>query len=330
MIVVSDPENISRAAALLAAGEVLAIPTETVYGLAANAFDESAVAKIFKIKGRPNNNPLIVHLCKFEQIAEVSTAFDSEKMRLQLEKLSQFWPGPLSVVIPKRSTIPDNVSAGLATVAVRIPGHSVALKLLQSCALPLAAPSANRSGYISPTSAQQVEDEIGDAVKLIIDGGACQVGIESTVLSLVTEQPTLLRPGAITIEQLSEVLDEQVAVYKQAKDSSVASPSPGLSYLHYAPITPLKFTEQIDFDKLPERSGLISFKPTQAELPTSISEQRCLSKSGNLDEVARRLFATLRELDQMQLNLIIIDNCPSDGLGKAIMDRLERATQRYQ
>ena len=223
-------ENIARAAKLLAAGEVVAVPTETVYGLAANAYDEAAVRKIFSAKGRPQDNPLIVHIADFRDIYALVSQVPAAAKKLA----DAFWPGPLTVILPKSDKIPDAVSAGLATVAVRYPAHPVAQAVIQACGVPLAAPSANRSGSPSPTNAKYVLDDMDGRIPLILDGGGSQVGVESTVVTLATEVPRVLRPGGVTVEQLREVLGEvevDDAVLHQLKAGETAA-SPGMKYKH--------------------------------------------------------------------------------------------------
>ena len=225
-------ENIARAAKLLAAGEVVAVPTETVYGLAANAYDKTAVRKIFSAKGRPQDNPLIVHIADFQDIYALVAEVPEAAKKLA----DAFWPGPLTVILPKSDKIPDAVS-GLATGAVRYPAHPVAQAVIQACGVPLAAPSANRSGSPSPTNAKYVLDDMDGRIPLILDGGGSQVGVESTVVTLATEVPRVLRPGGVTVEQLREVLGEvevDDAVLHQLKAGETAA-SPGMKYKHYPP-----------------------------------------------------------------------------------------------
>jgi L-threonylcarbamoyladenylate synthase len=218
---------------LILSGEVVAIPTETVYGLAANAFDEKAVAKIFVAKGRPQDNPLIVHISDFSQLAPLVTKIP-EKVRIMAEK---FWPGPLTMIMKKSEKIPSAVSAGLDTVAVRMPENEYARAIISACGVPLAAPSANLSGSPSPVCAKYVLDDMNGRIPLIIDGGECEIGVESTVISFVGEKPRLLRPGGITLEQITELIGETEvdrAVLNQLEEGKTAS-SPGMKYKHYSP-----------------------------------------------------------------------------------------------
>ena len=236
----STDSDISKAALLLKAGELVAFPTETVYGLGADATNDSAVAAIFKAKGRPSNNPLIVHVASFAKLrdcADLSRHKGSARILQLLNALEPFWPGPLSVVVPRAAHISSIVSAGGSTVALRIPAHPIALRLLNACDIPIAAPSANPSMYISPTTAKHVRDSLGDSVALILDGGECAVGLESTVISLVDDPPLILRPGAITKQQLEAALKCPVAVKLQHRAPGDMILSPGMLAKHYAPHT---------------------------------------------------------------------------------------------
>jgi len=318
MILKATEANIKKAAGIIKAGGVVAFPTETVYGLGADALNEAAVARIFEIKGRPSINPLIVHLAEVDGIADVAEISNS-LLRSKIEKISGFWPGPLTLVLPKLEIIPGNVCANLSSIAVRIPSHPVARALLRFAATPIAAPSANTSNYVSPTTAEHVEANLGDKVEIILDGGACEVGLESTILSLIHAPPRILRAGRITLEMLSEVLGE---VQYQSDGEIIA---PGMMKKHYAPRTKVAWLKDFDLSKAPERVGLISFGK---DLPgSSFIAQRTLSPNSNLEQVAHNLFAALRELDNLGLDLILVDSCERRGLGLAIMDRIERAIQ---
>lgn len=320
-------DNITRAAELLSQGELVAFPTETVYGLGADARNDTAVKHIFQVKGRLANNPLIVHVADVEsalRVVSIDRSFSPVEVRRRFDALATLWPGPLSVVLPKNSAIAPSVAAGGDSVAVRIPSHPIALQLLRAFGGPVAAPSANRSLYVSPTTAQHVRDDLGDEVSLIIDGGACQVGVESTVLSLLEETPQILRPGAITIQQLETVLGVPVQAASRSQNKNAPLLSPGMLAKHYSPHTPVLLRSAITTTTpLPERVGAILFSP--GALPFSTAEIRILSATGDLAEIAASLFAALRELDKANLNLIVVDTCPPAGLGEAIMDRLLRA-----
>jgi L-threonylcarbamoyladenylate synthase len=323
-------EQIEHAAQLLRDGKLVSFPTETVYGLGADATNETAVRAIFTAKGRPSNNPLIVHVATFEDIllyTDTTQAPDPTRLLSQLEALSSLWPGPLSVVVPKARMLCAAVSAGGPTVALRIPGHLVALRLIKECGRPIAAPSANPSNYISPTTAQHVRDGLGTSVACILDGGPCAIGIESTVLSLVSDEPAVLRPGAVTADELERVLGCTVRRALGATKSATAPLlSPGLLAKHYAPRTPVRLLTGLD----PElcrglKVGAIVFSKDTA-LPVSPEIVLTLSERGALEEVAAKLFAALRELDASGVELILVDSCDPIGLGAAIMDRLLRAT----
>jgi L-threonylcarbamoyladenylate synthase len=305
----ATPEATVRAAALLRAGRLVAFPTETVYGLGGDATSDRAVAAIFEVKGRPRFNPLIVHVPELAE-AETLAIFDDRARRLA----AQFWPGPLTLVLPRRadSGLSLLASAGLDTIAVRAPAHDVAQALLRETGRPIAAPSANRSGRVSPTEAAHVAEELGELVGMILDAGRTPVGLESTVLDLSGDTPTLLRPGGITSERLIELL------------GSIAAPaagrpkSPGMLASHYAPSLPL-------------RLEAVSAQPGEALLafgrgaPPGFAEVLWLTRSGDLAEAAANLFAMLRRLDRPPFTGIAVMPIPEQGLGRAINDRLRRA-----
>jgi L-threonylcarbamoyladenylate synthase len=322
-------QEIKRASDLLCAGKLVAFPTETVYGLGADATNEDAVCAIFQAKGRPSNNPLIVHLDSFDKIlryTDFTRAKDPELLRKRLEAIKVFWPGPLSVVVPKSDEICSAVSAGGTSVALRIPNHPTALSLIAACQLPIAAPSANPSNYISPTTAEHVRSGLGDTVAHILDGGPCTVGIESTVLSLLTDTPTILRPGAITKDQLAGALMCRVdLIQAKAENSGETLLSPGLLAKHYSPRTRVALLDLItEKETVGLRLGLILFSP-KSDLKIKPQEIKILSNQGDLTEVAANLFAALRDLDSAKVDLILVDTCEPIGLGAAIMDRLLRA-----
>ncbi len=319
------PENIAHAASLLRSGGVVAMPTETVYGLGADATNDTAVRRIFDIKKRPPTNPLIVHVDTFEAIFNVaSPTKDQERLLLLLKR---WWPGPLSVILPASSRIAKSVTAGQSTVAVRIPRHPVALALIKASGVPIAAPSANLSTQVSPTIALHVQESLGESVEVILDGGPCTIGLESTILSLITNPPQLLRAGGISLEELQKELGT-IDLPGAAKSESGSFLSPGLMKEHYAPTTPLILRGERPVASLPSRTGLIAFKGSSAPLEFDYSVVSELSKSGDLNEVAANLFATLRELDSQKLDLLVVDTCETTGIGRAIMDRLIRASAR--
>jgi len=324
-------QEIEHAAELLRAGALVAFPTETVYGLGADATNDAAVRAIFAAKGRPSNNPLIVHVASFEDLIRctaIEASSDPTRLRQRLEALKPLWPGPLSVVVPKAPSICHAVSAGGSTVALRIPRHPIALRLITTCGRPIAAPSANPSSYISPTTALHVRENLGDKVAYILDGGACDIGIESTVLSLVSDEPTVLRPGAITVKELEERLGCAVrTAHSAATDTATPLLSPGLLAKHYAPRTPVRLLSNVDAATCREKKiGAIVFSKNTV-LPAPPDVLKVLSENGALHQVAARLFAALRELDAARVDLILVDTCEPIGLGAAIMDRLLRAAQ---
>ena len=310
----ATPEAIARAAALLRAGRLVAFPTETVYGLGGDATNERAVAEIFAAKGRPRFNPMIVHVAELAR-AEALAVFNDRARRAA----ARFWPGPLTLVLRRRygSRLSLLACAGLDTVAIRVPCHPVTQALLRETGRPLAAPSANRSGRVSPTEALHVAAEFGGRIALIIDGGPAQVGIESTVLDLSGEAPALLRPGGVTVEQLTEFLGPI------AEPGADFPRSPGMLPSHYAPSLPLRLEA---VDGRPDQA-LLAFGP---DAPPGFTEVLWLSRSGDLAEAAANLFAMLRRLDRPPFTGIAVMPIPERGLGCAINDRLRRAAAPRQ
>jgi L-threonylcarbamoyladenylate synthase len=303
-------------------GEIVALPTETVYGLAANALNPIAVAKIFEAKERPRFDPLIVHLPSrgwLEKIAGLSV----HDRQLILKLADKFWPGPFTMVLPKRKIVPEIVTAGLDTVAVRISSHPVFAKVVYKLDQPLAAPSANRFGRISPTTAQHVFDELSGRIPLIVDAGPTAHGIESTIIAVRKNSIDILRRGPITPEELSEF----------GEVNMLASPAreilaPGQLPSHYAPKTLLRLIDSVEsfFSEENQRAGLLAWRPIKSE--NKFSAVRRLSDRQDLREAAANLFRCLRELDALGLDLIVAERVPSRGLGLAILDRLERASHR--
>jgi len=312
-VVSATEETLAEAAQALARGEIVAFPTETVYGLGANARDAHAVAKVFAAKERPRFNPLIVH------VPDVAAAEDYAVFEAKARKLAKaFWPGPLSLVLPKRagSGIADLVTAGLDTIALRAPKHTIAQKLLAAAKLPIAAPSANRSGRVSPTMASHVAAELNDIPAMILDGGPCLHGIESTVVGVAGGAPILLRLGAVPRDAIEAVLGQAVPLAEQ--DSAIASP--GQLERHYAPLTPLR----LEATDVREGEALLAFGP---DAPHGAIVSLNLSTSGDLEEAAANLFASLRRLDECGANAIAVMPIPERGLGEAINDRLRRAAK---
>jgi L-threonylcarbamoyladenylate synthase len=313
-VVPATEEAIGRAAEALARGEIVAFPTETVYGLGANALDARAVARVFAAKERPRFNPLIVHLPGLAEAERYAVLDDTARLLAQA-----FWPGPLSLVVTKRPSggIVDLVSAGLETIALRAPAHPVAQALLAAAQLPIAAPSANRSGRISPTTAAHVEAELDDRPAMILDGGPCPLGIESTVIAVLDDAPALLRPGALPREAIELVLGAPLAAAK----ANHRGASPGQLETHYAPATPLR----LGATSVARDEALLAFG---GDVPKGARVTINLSPSGSLEEAAARLFAALRELDQAGAPSIAVMPIPAHGLGEAINDRLQRAANR--
>ena len=312
-VLLATDQTIARAAAALTAGDIVAFPTETVYGLGADARDSNAVTKIFAAKERPRFNPLIVHVPDFAT-AETHAVFGAEARALA----DAFWPGPLSIVAPKRSDsgLADLVTAGLDTVALRVPGHPVARALLETARLPIAAPSANRSGRISPTEAAHVASELGEVPAMILDGGPCTRGLESTVVSVVGTHPTLLRLGAVPRGEIEAVLRHPIGL--AGEDAPIASP--GQLERDYAPQTPLR----LNATTVEAGEALLAFGP---DTPECAGMTINLSASGDLNEAATHLFAALRTLDESGARGIAVIPVPEEGLGEAINDRLRRAAK---
>ena len=307
-----SPEQVSEAARLLRAGELVAFPTETVYGLGADATNDHAVAGIFAAKGRPRFNPLIVH------VPDLATARALAVFDARAEQIAErFWPGPLSLVLPRARNCSVSLlaSAGLETLAIRMPAHPLALALLRETGRPLAAPSANRSGRVSPTDAAHVLEELGGRIAAVLDGGSAILGIESTVLDLSEATPTLLRPGAVTREDLAALIGPVVT----PQSTDAAPRSPGMLESHYAPHLPLR----LDVTEARPGEALLAFGPDAA--PDGFAEMRWLSRSGDLTEAAANLFSSLRALDRPDFTGIAVMAIPERGLGVAINDRLRRA-----
>jgi len=313
-VVPATPQQLDRAAALLRKGAVVAFPTETVYGLGAAALDARAVARIFEIKARPAFDPLIVHVADEAMLEAIVESVPARAHAL----IERFWPGPLTIVMRKRAAVPDLVTAGLPTVAIRMPAHPVARDLIARARMPLAAPSANPFGYLSPTRAEHVERLLGERVDLVIDGGSTQHGIESTIVVLEPE-PALLRPGVIAAEAIEEIVGPLAREHADASGLL----APGRLPQHYAPATPIRLIE--DPTRVPpaERvnAALLAFR----EPAGGYRETRVLSASGDLREAAAHLFGYLHELDRSGVARIDAQRVPMEGIGIAIMDRLERA-----
>jgi L-threonylcarbamoyladenylate synthase len=319
VVTAADEAFVARSVELLRAGEIVALPTETVYGLAADALNADAVAKVFAVKQRPRIDPLIVHLPARDWL-ERTTQILEEDQELVQRLIGRFWPGPFTLVLPRRSMVPDIVTAGLETVAVRMSSHPVFSAVLGAFGRPLAAPSANRFGRISPTTAQHVLDELGSHIPLVIDGGSTLLGLESTIVSVAKGRISILRSGPVTAEQLSQYGEIEVIT----KSDQILAP--GQMATHYAPQTPLRLIENAKMFSPPEgqRVGLLAWLSAQTE--GHYTAVRQLSDRQHLGEAAANLFRYLRELDALDLDLIVAEHVPEQGLGAAIMDRLRRAS----
>ena len=309
-----DPAAIEEAAVLLRRGGLVAFPTETVYGLGADAFQPIAVARVFEVKARPSFDPLIVHLADAGELARVSPADDPRIGALA----ARFWPGPLTLVLPRRPEVPDLVTAGLDTVGVRVPAHPAARRLIAAAGTPVAAPSANPFGYVSPTTASHVAELLGPAVDLVLDGGPCRVGVESTVLSLAGESPVILRPGGVP----REALEEALGVALDVAGRTGRPLGPGQLEKHYATRTPLRILRGPAGPAPPGRVGLLAWREAGGK---GYAATEVLAPDGSAETAAARLFAALRRLDAAGLDLILAEPCDEAGLGHAIMDRLRRA-----
>ncbi len=306
--------SIAKAGELLSRGEVVAIPTETVYGLAANALNQESVLKIFSIKNRPHFDPLIVHVASLEH----ASAWVKE-IPLPAQKLAaRYWPGPLTLLLKKKQVIPDIVTSGLDTVGIRVPAHPLTLELLRSLDFPLAAPSANPFGYISPTTSQHVIQQLGNQIPLILEGGSCEVGVESTIVDFTTAIPTIVRLGGLSVEHIQEVLgDVHVNITSSSKPSS-----PGMLISHYAPRKPFYLGNLEELRSIHRTKKLAEIAFSGKE---SSSLHRVLSVEGKMEEAAFNLFKIMRELDESDADAIIAQPVPEVGLGRAINDRMRRA-----
>ncbi len=313
--------DIIKARDLLVSGQLVAIPTETVYGLAGNAFDPAAITEIFAVKDRPSFDPLIVHTDNFEKI----TGF-AEPIPGKLKMLAEaFWPGPLTLILKKKEIIPDIITSGLDTVAVRMPRHPLTLDLLAGLEFPLAAPSANPFGYVSPTTAIHVNQQLGNRIRYILDGGPCSIGIESTIVGCENGIPVIYRLGGKTIEKIEEIIGP-VEVKTQAYAGIV---SPGMLKSHYAPRKQVfLFRDKLPaLNLLPERIGILSFNMLQDQVPAE--NQYVLSMKSDLKEAGKNLFTGLRWLDSLNIDIIFAELVPESGIGKAINDRLRRAAAKH-
>ena len=323
MIHRADTQIINQAAEIIKSGGMAVFPTETVYGLGADATNPDAVARVFEIKHRPHFDPLIVHVAS----PDAAKALWLQCPPVAEKLMKRFWPGPLTIVLPKTEKIPDIVTAGLPSVAVRMPNHPVATVLLAAAGCPIAAPSANRFGHASPTSAQAVEEELGKDI-LILDGGPARVGIESTVIAFDGERPQLLRPGGVPLEEITAV----IGPVSFAQKDGAPTASPGMLKRHYAPAKPLYLLEEVPvaLRQLPTwrvaegKAGLLLLSPMRVAFPTAVVQ--ILSPQGSLVQAAANFFQALRQLDKSEADFIVAAAIPKNGLGLALNDRLSRAS----
>jgi L-threonylcarbamoyladenylate synthase len=328
-------EKIRLAADKLKKGGLVAFPTETVYGLGANALDPDAVQKIFGAKGRPSDNPLIVHIASVDWLENIVSDISQEAKIL----IERFWPGPLTLIMPKRNNIPMTVTAGLDTVAVRFPSHPVAKALIFEAGLPIAAPSANTSGRPSPTNAQHVIEDLNGRVDIIIDAGSADVGLESTVIDVTGAVPMVLRPGGITLEEIREILP--LARYDSAllnnKVETIKPKSPGMKYRHYSPKAELIIV-QGNMEEVCERINLLVKDYMQKGIKIGVlatDQTICRYKNGLVlsmgnrdmpETIAQNLFRALREFDDSDIGLILAENVDENGIGFAVMNRMMKAS----
>jgi L-threonylcarbamoyladenylate synthase len=314
--------DIAYAAELLRNGEVVGIPTETVYGLAGNALLEESVLTIFEVKKRPHFDPLIIHVSSLEDMEKYVVSVPDSLSKLA----KRFMPGPLTLLLEKRNIIPDLVTAGSPLVAVRIPSHPLTLALLEMLDFPLAAPSANPFGYISPTTAAHVADQLGNQIPYILDGGPCQVGLESTIVGLENGRLTIFRKGGLELEAIREFSGREIDV----RDHSSSQPeAPGMLTMHYAPVTPFVLLDKKEeWDTLQDNPGHCYLRFSTALKHIPMERQRILSPAGHLHEAARNLFRSMRELDEVGCKAIYAEKIPETGLGRAINDRLKRASAK--
>lgn len=312
-------QDIQHAKRLLERGELVAIPTETVYGLAGNALDTNAVTKIFAVKDRPYFDPMIVHVSSLGR----ATPYVQEIPTQGKELVSRFWPGPLTLLLAKNDVIPDLVTAGLDRVGLRCPDHPLTRELLEQIPFPVAAPSANPFGYVSPTTAQHVQDQLGENISYILDGGPCRIGIESTIVGWEDDQPQVYRMGGISVEEIESTIGPVTI-----QQHSTSQPqSPGQLRNHYAPRKKflLGNIREMAAQYQPKNPGILAF---QNRVNIQSNAHLILSPTGDLNEAARNLFAMLRQLDKTNVDVVLAEEVPDVGLGRAINDRLRRAASR--
>lgn len=319
-ILEATEQNISIAAEVIKTGGLAAFPTETVYGLGADGLNPIAVAKIFEAKNRPAFNPLILHVANYNQLEKICL-LNNKKIELLI---TEFWPGPLTLVLPKKNIVPDIVTSGNNTVAVRMPDHPVALSLITKTDRPIAAPSANKFGELSPTTSKHVQKQLGKEVDIILDGGACRVGVESTILEITENEIIILRPGGLPVEEI-----EEVAGKVSLKKNNLSKPnSPGQLPFHYSPKIPLKILSEKVLEELNgKKVGALLFSRNNYDFEFDVV--KILSEKKDLHEAAANLFSYLHELENSGVDFIVAERVEETGLGKAIMDRLIRASNKY-
>jgi L-threonylcarbamoyladenylate synthase len=337
-----DPASIRKAVDILRSGGLVAFPTETVYGLGALVFNEQAARKVYIVKNRPFDNPLIIHISSLEMLDTVATNIPEKALRLA----EKFWPGPLTLILPRNKSVPKVVSGSLDTVAVRMPAHPVALALIKEAGEPIAAPSANLAGKPSPTTAEHVIQDLYGKIDAIIDAGETLYGVESTIINILSSPPVLLRPGAIPVEEIERVLGERVLVpnYARGLGEARTALAPGMRYKHYAPETPLVLIDPVsgDLEALVEKMMLavneylgkyskvcVVASKELADFYRSIRGVHVveIGSRANMFEVAKNLFKTLRMLDEMQCDVGIVEGFEERGLGLTVMNRLRKASQ---
>lgn len=316
-----NPEILERAAELLRAGRLVAFPTETVYGLGANALDAAAVARIYEAKGRPSYNPIIVHVASVAAVSEVAREWTGRANALA----TAFWPGPMTLVLPRQPAVPNIVTAGLDSVAVRVPAHPVARALLDAAQIPIAAPSANRSTELSPTTGRHVEKSLGDAVDLILDAGPTQVGIESTVVDLTSEVPTILRPGTISVPEIERVVGKVATASHVAGE--IARPSPGMMDRHYAPRARLIVASADDVESIVERERDAGGRVGALVLSASVGGRSVVEMPNEPLAYAARLYTTLHSLDDSDCKVVVVEEVPDTPEWRGVRDRIERASR---
>ncbi|MCK9478929.1 MAG: L-threonylcarbamoyladenylate synthase [Firmicutes bacterium] len=324
ILLTATDDDISYAAELLKSGKLVAFPTETVYGLGANAMDKKAVEKIFTAKGRPIDNPFIVHIASLDILPNLVQTVPETARRL----IDLFWPGPLTIVLKKNPQIPDAATAGLDSVGIRMPKNDVALRLLKGCGIPIAAPSANASGRPSPTLASHVMDDLSGKIDAVLDGGACDVGLESTVIDLTGDVPVLLRPGGITAEQLCEAIGD--VRHRFEFIPGTVPRSPGVKYKHYAPNSPVIIVKG-QFQRYVEQHAERYKKPGVITYETVQFPKNCIVKNlgQSPSEHAANLFSHIRYLDNEKVDIIFAQDIEGEGLGVALRNRLYKAADNH-